>query len=196
MRHLLFSSVLLALAVGRAEAGPSTFYFGAGATWNTLKGLGFSINPEDPEPFDINNALSWKLLAGFRPIEYFAVEADYFGPVEHNVNRSGSGLIVYTHERVRNVAGYAVGWLPLGKSPFEAFAKVGVSDTSVKTSGQLDDMDVNKSSVQVAWGAGLQVHASRLGARVEYEEVDPNIARTSGLKVVSLSITLSLPSTR
>ena len=187
MRHRMLPSVLFALGVGSVQADPNAFYFGAGVTRNNLGNLGVYINPEDPRAFDINDATSWKALAGFRPISPVAIEADYIGAVARTVNR-GDGFA--TRERVSAIAGYGVGFLPLGKLPADIFAKAGFNSWRMNSSGLLPPGVVSESGTGFAWGIGLQAHVGRIGARVEYEKVE--ISRTDGLQVFSLVAILSL----
>ena len=112
MRRLLLV-IVLALGAGVAEADNGLVYLGAGVTSNKLsdivvKGTAFP---------DLNKT-SWKVFAGFRAINAFAVEADYF---DLGSNTAEGACTVCCMAACRGVfqsdaqafAAYALGFLPI-----------------------------------------------------------------------------------
>src|SRR5205085_12555410 len=72
MRRILLTT-LLALAAGATRADDTgLLYVGAGISKDKVQGI-----THTGVPFAEIYETSWKVLAGFRPIKLFAVEADY-----------------------------------------------------------------------------------------------------------------------
>ena len=103
---------MLALGTGVAQADNGLLYLGAGVTSNKLsdivvKGTAFP---------DLNK--TWKVFAGFRAINAFAVEADYF---DLGSNTAEGACTVCCMAACRGVfqsdaqafAAYALGFLPI-----------------------------------------------------------------------------------
>ena len=189
MRRLLIVSVL-ALAAGIARADNGLLYVGAGITRDTLKDITATGSDLD--------STNWKVMAGFRPISLFAVEADYIELGSQTINDTGntSGS---THLRYKAFAGYAVGFAPIPVPNLDVFGKVGLarwtasgsSTFSTFTSpGESSFFSLSDQGTQFAWGVGAQVHAGNIGGRLEYENF--NIRNTNGANVVSLSVFLTL----
>ena len=162
---VLGSSLIASAATHAADNG---LYLGAG--------VGQANVDVDTEPIDVDgDDTGYKLIAGFRPLDFFAVELNYidFGSVED------SGLSVDADA----IAAYAVGFLPVG--PVDLFVKAGVadSDASLDSPGGRFDTDGTK----FAYGAGVQLRFLSLSARLEYEEFD--VDDVDDLNMVSLSLT-------
>src|SRR5688572_21662056 len=68
MRSIWLAS-LLGLAAGAAQAADNGFYLGAGITQSQIDGF-------QSQDFDLEDT-AWKVIAGFRPLDVFAVEASY-----------------------------------------------------------------------------------------------------------------------
>src|SRR5688572_15245361 len=80
----------LIAAAPQAQAADNGFYLGAGVTQTDFKITVDGLN--DSEKFDDN---SFKVIAGFRPLDWLAVEANYidFGKAEFD---DGSGVSIDT----------------------------------------------------------------------------------------------------
>ena len=202
VRKLLLAAVL-ALGAGAAQADDSPFYVGVGISRNKLSnitnsGLSFS---------DIDKT-SWKALVGFRPISPFAVEAAYMdlGRQSSAFVTPGVGSCVIGspncasgthHSDAKAFAAFAVGFLPVPMPFLDLYAKAGLArwklNGNTTTATALPPGNFFAFSTQgtaFAWGAGAQVHAGNIGARLEYEHF--NIANTNGAQVISLSVILRL----
>ena len=180
MRRVLLVAVL-ALGAGVAQADNGLLYVGAGISRDSLKDITATDSSLD--------STSWKVLAGFRPISLFAVEADYIDLG----SQTSSFIGVNTHLEYKAFAGYAVGFAPIPVPYLDVFGKVGVarwtsSGGSLFPSGSFFSLSDN--GTQFAWGVGAQVHVGNIGGRLEYENF--NIRNTDGANVISLSVFLNL----
>ncbi len=189
MRGILLMTVL-ALAAGAARADDSgLLYVGAGVSKDKVAGITHTGVPL-AEIYET----SWKVLAGFRPIKLFAVEADYLD-LGNRTNTFISGAS--THSDAKAYAGYAVGFLPLPLPFVDVFGKAGVSrwklNGSASGAGTLPPSSffaVSDQGTEFAWGAGAQAHIGNIGGRLEYERF--RIPNTDDARVFSLSVILSL----
>ena len=115
---LLFCLILAALGLGRARADQPTFYFGAGISYENVSHFILEANPENTRTYPDISASSGKALIGFRPLNWFALEADYFGTASTTGNFGD-------RSEVQAVAGYAV--FLTGAKNFDVFCNVSKS---------------------------------------------------------------------
>ena len=181
MRRLIFLAAL-ALGATAARADNRMFYVGAGVARNKISDITATNS-------DLNDT-SWKAFAGVRPINAFAVEADYIDLG----SQSTQFVDTSTNLHYKAFAGYAVGFLPLPVPILDVFGKVGLArwqssgNSNASTGGQLFSLSDN--GTEFAWGVGAQAHFGTIGGRLEYEAF--NIHNTNGANVVSLSVFLNL----
>jgi opacity protein-like surface antigen len=180
MRRLLLPVIALALGVGVARADDQLLYVGAGLTRNDIKDIASTAS-------DFNTT-SWKVLAGFRPISMFAVEADYLDLGSQTTGFANSSA----HLQYKAFTGYAVGFVPLPVPNVDVFGKIGLarwssSGSNVSLPGNF--FSLSDSGTEFAWGIGAQAHVGTLGVRLEYESF--NIPNTNGANVFSLDAMLS-----
>ncbi len=133
-------------------------YVGAGVGRSDLRVDNFSV---------ATNATGWKLLAGWRPLTYFGVEAEY-------ADLGSKDVTNYYDYRLstdaKAAAAYALGYLPVPVPWLDLYAKVGVGRVEQDTHLLQPDIERQESSrTNVAWGAGLQFKLGRWAARVDYE---------------------------
>ena len=188
MRRILLTTVL-ALAAGAARADDSgLLYVGAGLSKDKVQGI-----THTGVPFTDIDKTSWKVLAGFRPIKLFAVEADYLA-LGNQTNSFISGAS--THSNAKAYAGYAVGFLPLPVPFLDVFGKAGLSRWTLNGSSGSATLPPSSffafsdQGTEFAWGAGAQAHVGNIGGRLEYERF--RIPNTDDARVFSLSVVLSL----
>jgi hypothetical protein len=184
MRKLLLMAAL-ALGVGVAQADSGFFYLGAGISKNKVS----EITNGGANFADIDNT-SWKVLAGFRPVSVFAVEADYMNlGSQTNTFLGGAGN---SHSDAKAFAGYAVGFLPIPVPFLDLYGKAGVARWKLSgSSGSTGNFFAfSNQGTEFAWGLGAQVHIGNIGGRLEYENF--NIPNTNGAKVFSLAVILNL----
>ena len=195
MRRLMLLTVL-ALAAGVAHADNGFFYIGAGVSHNDVSNITDLGNQAD-----ISGG-SWKAFVGIRPINMFAVEADYmdlgsgnssFPPPSPFVCPPGQTCSGTAHSSSTAYAGYLVGFLPIPLPVVDVYGKLGAARW--KLDGSINNLvsgptSFSRTGTDVAWGIGVQAHITMFGARLEYENF--NIANTSGAKIASLSVFLNL----
>jgi opacity protein-like surface antigen len=186
---------VLALGVGAARAENGFFYLGAGVSHNDVSNI-----TELGNQADISGS-SWKAFVGVRPINMFAVEADYMDLGSGNstlppaagvlcpVGKSCNGS---AHADGNAYAGYVVGFLPIPLPIVDVYGKVGAAHW--KLNGNVNTVfsstGFSHNGTDFAWGIGVQAHISIVAARLEYENF--NVPNTSGAKIASLSVFLNL----
>ena len=192
-RIVLVIALALVGAAGAAAASAADsngfLYLGAGLSNDKVEGI-----THTGVPFSDINKTSWKVLAGFRPVNFVAVEADYL-----DLGNKTSTLIngVSSHSDAKAFAGYAVGFLPLPVPFLDVFGKAGVArwklNGSASSAGTLPPSSFfafSDEGTEFAWGAGAQAHIGNIGGRLEYERF--RIPNTDDARVFSLSVILSL----
>ena len=173
------SAALVSLALAglapQASAADNGFYLGAGiSSANTklsLDGLG-SGDADDT---------GFKVIAGWRPLDFFAVEANYIDMG----GDSDSGTSI-------DSSAVSVSALLLAEIGIvDLYARAGMADWDVtlKDSGQ----SFSDDNWDPTYGVGVGVHFGSLGLRAEYEylEAKPFDDEIGGVKTKYNTITLS-----
>jgi opacity protein-like surface antigen len=168
------------------HAADNGIYLGAGVTRSSIDTSdgfierstnGFGLHDHDN---------GYKLIAGFRPLDWLAVETNYidFGKV-HDTNPGGTFDASY---KLRGVDAFAVGMFAL---PFvDLYAKAGLIRWDAKASVSSVASLFNRHSddgTDFAYGAGVQARLGSLGGRLEYERF--NVPNTDKVAALSLAIT-------
>lgn len=173
IRKLLLPACALSLFSGAAVAADNGFYLGAAVSQSQIDGFTSDLDLDDT---------GYKLIAGFRPIDMFAVELNY---MDLGSDSATSGATTVNAEATA-LAGFGMLMLPL---PFiDLYVKAGVAYWEAK--GSLSSVTVSRvkeDGTEFAYGAGVQAHFGSLGARLEYESFD--IENTDGLDLFSLGLT-------
>ena len=158
-KAILFAAALLTLPVLPAVAADNGFYLGGSIGQANLK-VDDLTNGISTADFD-GDDMAWKLIAGFRPLDWLGLEAAYvnFGEPEDTVlgqklKAEGDGI-----------SAFAVGFLPTG--PVDLYAKVGLISWDSKISGDFSD-----DGTDLAYGVGAQFRVLGLSIRAEYEKFD------------------------
>ena len=147
--------LLGALALGTtASAADNGFYLGASVGRSNVK------IDDDFARIDEDDT-AYKIIAGFRPLDFIGVEASYvnFGKPEKGAQRADSD----------GITAFVVGFLPVG--PVDVYAKGGLinADTSVVTAGR---KVFSEKGTEFAYGVGAQFRLLSLSVRAEYERFD------------------------
>lgn len=167
------AAAALLAGAGPAAAADNGFYLGAGLTQSRIGDIGPSIDFKDNR---------YKLIAGFRPLDHFAVEVNY---IDLGKDSESLGPVSATVDG-KAYAAFAVGYLPLPL--VDLYAKAGVArwEANARTTGialgSLDD-----SGTEFAYGAGVQARLGSLAARLEYERFD--VADSDGAELLTLGLT-------
>ena len=178
----LLSLIVLALGVETVRADQPTFYFGAGVSYDNVSHFILQANPENTRTYPDISATSGKATIGFRPLNWFALEADYFGTASTTGNFGD-------RSEVQAVAGYAV--FLTGAKNFDVFFKAGVNSYTLTAAGPLAGGEKDTGAGAAA-GLGMQWRFGLLGLRFEYEWL-PSLGKTNGLQAVSLDLMLNVP---
>jgi Outer membrane protein beta-barrel domain len=172
----LLLMIALALGAGAARAD-GLVYAGAGVLWSKISDVASTGS-------DLSST-AWKAFAGFRPINQFAVEADYLDLGSKSASFVGGSADL----KYKAFAAYAVGFLPLPVPHLDVFAKAGLARWDSSGGTNLLPTSLSTNGTEFAWGIGTQAHFGALGARLEYETF--HIQNTNGANAISLAVTLS-----
>jgi OOP family OmpA-OmpF porin len=146
----VLGTLSLAALAPQASAADNGFYLGAGITQTE-----FDVDDIGSGELDDN---SFKLIAGFRPLDWLAVEANYIDLG----GESGDGVTLDTTAITLSALAIAeVGVIDL-------YARVGMAnwnaDVEIDGVGDFDD-----DGWEPTYGVGIGAHFGSLGVRAEYE---------------------------
>jgi hypothetical protein len=144
--------------------------------------LGGSIGQTGVQIDDIDydaDSTSYKLIAGWRFLDWLAVEGNYvdFGSGDDSVDGTR------VEADVNGVSLSAVGFLPIG--PVDLFARVGAVDWSADLSAEGFDRD-SEDGTDLTYGVGAQFRVWSLSIRAEYEVFD---IEDADVDMLSLGVT-------
>jgi outer membrane protein with beta-barrel domain len=164
----------LATIVPQAAAADNGFYLGAGITKTEfdLDGDGFGS-----ESLDDN---SFKIIAGFRPLDWLAVEANYIDLG----GDSGDGFDLDT-------TAITVSALLLAEVGIvDFYGRLGMAN--FQTDVDIDGLgDFSDDSWEPTYGVGIGAHFGSIGVRAEYEMFSAELfdQLDSDVSTISLSVT-------
>jgi OOP family OmpA-OmpF porin len=161
----------LAAMAPQAAAADNGFYLGAGITQTE-----FDVDDIGSGELDDN---SFKLIAGFRPLDWLAVEANYIdlgGESDDGVSLDATATTV----SALAIAEFAV---------IDLYARAGLAnwnvDVEVDGLGSADD-----DGWEPTFGVGIGAHFGSLGLRAEYETFSADFFDTDAdINTLSLSFT-------
>lgn len=172
------TSLMLGAAFVPAHGADNGIYLGAGIGQS---GVEFD---EAIEGLDFNydaSSTAFKVIAGWRFIDWLSVEANYVD--------LGSGDDRVLGEKIEtDVSGFslsALGFLPVG--PVDLFARVGAVNWEADVSAPSLDVRGSEDGTDFTYGAGVQFRVWSLSLRGEYEIFDIDAADT--VDMYSLSVT-------
>jgi opacity protein-like surface antigen len=165
LRKIILLASLVAVAP-LAQAADNGIYLGAGYSTTDYD----LDNPGNLQPFDDTDS-GYKLIAGFRFLDSFGVEASYIDHGDATIPPGGDCGVPCpdtTRLSAQTLSAFAVGFLHF--PVIDLFAKAGVTSASFdgRTPG-FPDLNVSEDNTDFAWGGGVQAHFGSLGARLEYE---------------------------
>ena len=177
--------IILAAAATLAAASPALgadngFYFGASVG---AGGVRYEDRFDGTEVDYDAGSTGYKAIAGWRFLDWLAVEADYvdLGSGEDTVE----GRKIETD--VSGASLSAVGFLPIG--PVDLFARVGAIDWSADLSMPGTGFQGSDDGVDFTYGVGAQFRIWSLSLRAEYELYDITDADTVDLLSVGVTWT-------
>lgn len=177
-------AALLLLASASAWSADNGFYLGAGVTQVRFDedNLDFGDLTDQLEDVDDEDT-SFKIIAGFRFIDFFGVEANYLDFGEATAELP---LVGELFAEAKGASAFAVGYLPIGLV-VDLFAKAGVVYTEVEAGG--GDFEFDDESTELAYGAGAQARLGSLAVRLEYEKFEVGTDVIDDLDLLSLGLT-------
>jgi hypothetical protein len=167
------------------HAAENGFYVGAArgeAETRHKVGLGDQFDEQDS---------SFKVIGGWRPVDWFAIEGSYFDLGDVTLYQSVPGLSPFKLEQ-KGYDAFAVFLIDIAM--FDLFVKAGAvkssADLTTNTiAGQTSSVD---HDADFAWGAGAQFRVRKLTTRIEYERLEISNGNSfKPPKVVSVGITWS-----
>jgi hypothetical protein len=174
MYRAMIAAVFLASASTTAFAADNGFYIGAAVGQGGVK-----ADDVDLGDFDGDDT-GFKVIAGFRPLEWLAIEANYVDLGTASDNIAGVNVDVDT----TGIDVFGVLFLPL--PVVDLFAKVGVIswDQDASVSGLTS---ISDDGTDLAYGIGAGLGFGNFGVRAEYERFE--IEDTDTVDMISLGVT-------
>jgi hypothetical protein len=161
MLRATLAALLLGLGAAPALAADTGFYLGAGLGQGSVEDVDFP----GFEDFDGDDT-GWKVIGGWRPIRFVAVEANYvdLGSASDNVAGGVDADI--------DTTGFDVlGMLMLPLFIADLYVKAGVvawqQDAQIRGLGSFDD-----DGTDLVWGVGGQLRFGSFAARLEFENFE------------------------
>jgi hypothetical protein len=159
----------LAAVAPQAAAADNGFYLGAGITTTDFDIDGSSGSLDDN---------SFKIIAGFRPLDWLAVEANYIdlgGDSEDGVSLDTSALTLS-----------ALLMAELGV--VDLYARLGMANFSADI--DVDGFSISDDSWEPTYGVGIGAHFGSIGLRAEYEMFSADMFDVdTDVSTISLSFT-------
>ena len=166
----------LAALAPTAAAADNGFYLGAGVT-NT------NFDAEIGGLRDDSDDNGYKIIAGFRPFNWLAFEANYMdmGGVEEN------GL------KIDSTALTASALVLAEIGIVDLYARVGVAKWDADLSGNVlgNNVDDSDDGWEPTYGVGVGLHFGSIGVRAEYERFEAELfdELNTDVSTVSVSVT-------
>lgn len=172
MKRILLIVAATTLLGTFAQAADKGFYLGGALSQSELQTdtdfFGFDFEDEET---------TYKLIAGFRPLDTLAIEANYidFGDMRFDDFASPGGDLSAAYE-ASAIDIFAVGFI--GTPQFELFGKAGLvywdAEAVLEGNVTLPSFRETDSGTDFAWGGGAQLNAGSLGVRLEFERFQVN----------------------
>ncbi|MBC8028327.1 MAG: porin family protein [Steroidobacteraceae bacterium] len=152
-------TLALITAAPNAKAADNGFYLGAGVTKTE-----FNIEDDGFGSDDIDDN-SFKVIAGFRPLDWLAVEANYI-----DLGSSDEDGIELDTNAI-TLSGLALAEFGV----VDVYARLGVARVTANL--DIDDLGINESDEgwEPTYGIGVGVHFGSLGVRAEYERFNTEL---------------------
>jgi hypothetical protein len=157
----------LAAIAPQAAAADNGFYIGAGITTSE---------------FDVGNASdslddnSFKVIAGFRPLNWLALEANYIDLGSESDGFSSLDAQAFTVSGLF-IAEFAV---------IDLYARLGMANW--KLDAEFNNLDASEDGWEPTYGVGIGAHFGSIGVRAEYESFQVSDFDFD-VNTVSLSVT-------
>ena len=178
MFRALIAALILSAASLPTLAADNGFYIGAsvGQGGVDTESADFGFVTED---FDGDDT-GFKVIAGFRPLEWLAIEANYVDLGTASDNVAGVNVDVET----KGIDAFGVLFLPL--PVVDIFLKAGIISWDIDADIAGFD-SVSDDGTDLAYGLGAGVGFGNFGVRAEYERFE--IEDTDTVDMISLGFT-------
>jgi OOP family OmpA-OmpF porin len=172
-----FAALAVGMAAVPAQSADNGLYLGGSVGAAGVK----ADDSFDGSNFDYDaGSTGYKLIAGWRFLDWLAVEADYVDLGSGNDKVQGIEL----KTDINGVSLSAVGFLPLG--PVDLLARIGAIDWSADLRAP-GFGEISEDGTDFTWGVGAQFRVWSLAIRAEYEQFD--IADVDTVDMISLGVT-------
>ena len=172
----LAASAVLSLAATPAFAADNGIYLGGSVGQS---GVDFDESFEGENfSFDANST-AFKVIAGWRFLDWLAVEGNYVDLGSGDDTVAGTRI----ESDIDGLSISAVGFLPVG--PVDLFARVGAINWDAEVSALGESF--SDDGTDLTYGVGAQFRVWSLSIRAEYEQFDIDAADTVDL--ISLGVT-------
>lgn len=174
--------IALAAIAPQAAAADNGIYLGAGITDSTYDIDDFG---QGSSSFDDN---SFKAIVGIRPLNWIAVEANYF-------DLSGETQENSFHSKVFTVSGLLIANIAI----VDLYARAGMAKwdanwsypVAFPTGGSSALPSTSDDGWEPTYGLGVGVHFGSIGARIEYERFSARMFDTLDTHVNTLSLSMT-----
>ena len=194
MRKLMV--LIVGLCAGTAvQAADNGVYVGFSLGQASVEDKNEFVSGLDTTELELDtDDMGYKALIGVRPLDWFGVEGSYinFGDQEDEIRYSLASQPGATFEANQQfqgygLAGFLVGYIPIG--PVDLFAKAGLVswDTKSKLEGETEWL--REDGEDLAYGVGVQFRLLSLGLRAEYEVFDVDSVEDANLISVGVTYT-------
>jgi hypothetical protein len=162
----------LITAAPQAQAADNGFYLGAGITQT-------NFDFDDVGDLDLDDS-SFKVIAGFRPLDWLAFEANYI-----DLGSESQGGVSLDATAI-TVSGLALAEFGI----VDVYARLGMANWNVDA-GFSGLPDASDDGWEPTYGVGVGVHFGSVGVRAEYERFSTDVfdGRNADVDTVSLSVT-------
>jgi opacity protein-like surface antigen len=175
-KHFIATATLVAaLGSGPALAVDNGIYIGASVGESGVEfdgNDGFNVDDSDT---------GYKLNAGWRVLDWFAVEANYIDFGKTKGDFVGETTLEFEADGINFSA---LGFIPIG--PVDLFARAGFISWNADAKLPEFDQSASDDGMDFSYGAGAQFRVWSLTLRAEYEVFD--IADADNLDMVSVGI--------
>jgi len=156
-----------------ASAADNGFYLGAGITDTK-----FDIDDVGNGNLDDN---SFKVIAGFRPLDWLAFEANYL-----DLGGESDGGVKIDTQAI-TLSGLVLAEIGI----VDLYARVGVANWDAEFSSSQLNVSDSDNGWEPTYGVGVGVHFGSIGVRAEYERFEAELfdELKTDVSTVSLSVT-------
>jgi opacity protein-like surface antigen len=178
-KGLIAATAALSVCGVSAEAADNGIYIGAGVGQSQVE-ASEGVPEIGSVDFDAD-ATAYKVILGWRPLNWLAIEGNYLdlGSADDDV------LGTEIESDIDGLSLSVLGFLPVG--PVDLFARVGVLDWDAELTAPDFDIQSKDDGTDFAYGLGAQFRVWSLSLRAEYERFE--ISDVDKLDMLSIGVT-------